>query len=396
MKFKTLDDVDVQGKRVIVRVDFDVPIKDGIVTDFLRLNNIIPTVQRLVSKGAKVILIGHSGRPKGKALPEFTLAPIVKTLSGMLKQNIEFVPMAIGEAAEAAVEKMQNGQIVALENLRYYPGEEANDHAFAAGLAKLGDIYVNDAFANSHRPHASMALLPTLLLAVAGPIVQAELTALDNALEHPQHPVMAIAGGSKISTKLALLGNLVPRVDKLVLGGAMANTFLHAQGVNVGASMHEADMADEARRIMALAKEKGCEIILPTDAVVATMVKPDAPHRTCDTADVKPDEMLLDIGPQSMTALKQHLDSCKTLLWNGPLGVFEVPPFDHGTVEIAQYAAALTKAGKLLSVAGGGDTAAAMNHAKVSDDLTYISVAGGAFLEWLEGKTLPGVAVLLC
>lgn len=406
MKFKTLDDIDVNGLRVLIRADLDVPIKSGIAEETIRLNRFIPTLKRLVAANAKTIIIGHLGRPKSRDMA-FSLHPVATALSKAIGQPIKFVSDCIGESVQQAVASLQPGEILMLENLRFYPAEMANDNLFARyraeddntgefarTLASYADIYVNDAFATSQRPHASVVELPRLLPAYAGPIMQAEVTALESALEHPQPPVMAIAGGSKVSTKLDLLNNIIPRVQKLVLGGAMANTFLYAQGMNVGASMCEKDMVETVREILATAEKHGCEIILPTDAQLADGVKSDANIRTAPITDIQGNEMILDFGPESLARVEKILGECKTLLWNGPLGVFEVPPFNKGTVEVARFAAAQTKSGQLLSIAGGGDTAAAMNHAGVMDEFTYISTAGGAFLEWLEGKTLPGVAAL--
>ena len=406
MKFKTLDDVDVNGLRVLVRADLDVPIKSGVAEETIRLNRFIPTLKRLVAANAKIIIIGHLGRPKARDLA-FSLHPVATALEKALGQPVKFVSDCLGESARQAVNSLKPGEILMLENLRFYPAEMANDNLFARyrseddntgefarTLASYADIYVNDAFATSQRPHASMVEIPRLLPAYAGPIMQAEVAALESALEHPRHPVMAIAGGSKVSTKLDLLNNIIPRVEKLVLGGAMANTFLFAKGIAVGASMHERDMTETVHAIIANAANHQCEIILPTDAMLADAVKTDATIRTALISDLRPDEMILDFGPASIARVQAVMAECRTLLWNGPLGVFEVPPFDTSTVAVAQYAAKCTRMGNLLSIAGGGDTAAAMNHAGIMADFTYISTAGGAFLEWLEGKTLPGVAAL--
>ncbi|HRJ12890.1 MAG TPA: phosphoglycerate kinase, partial [Alphaproteobacteria bacterium] len=337
--------------------------------------------------------LSHFGRPKGRDMKQ-SLAPIAAALEQALGIDIKFVSDCIGADALAAAQTLQDGKILVCENLRFHEAEEKNDPDFAAQLAQLGEIYINDAFSVSHRAHASVYGLAQKLPRAAGRMMEAELRALASALEHPRPPVMAIAGGSKVSTKLELLNNIIPRVQKLVLGGAMANTFLFAQGKNVAASMHEKDMVETVREIMITAGKHGCEIILPTDAQLADAVKSNANIRTAQIADIQPNEMILDFGPESLARVEKILGECQTLLWNGPLGVFEVPPFDKGTVEIAKFAAAQTQAGKLTSIAGGGDTAAAMNHADVMDQFTYISTAGGAFLEWLEGKTLPGVAAL--
>jgi len=393
MKFKTLDDVDVRGLRVLVRTDVNMTIRDGEIKTADKMKRALPTIRELYTKGAKVILTSHLGQPKEPS-PEFSLCPIAAALAEMLEYPVQFVDDCIGPKVTAAVGNLKNGEVILLENSRFYPGETTNDPNFARELAQLGDIFVHDAFSSAHRAHVTTAGLAYMLPAYAGRLMQAELEALDKALEHPCHPVMAIAGGSKLSTKIDVLNNIIPRVDKLVLGGAMANTFLHAQSIGIGASMYEARAIDVVQKIMATAKQHNCEIILPTDAQLADAVKSDAQIRTAPISDIQTHEMILDFGPESIARVKAALDECRTLLWNGPLGVFEVPPFDKGTVAVAQYAAACTKSGDLISVAGGGDTAAAMNLAGVMNDFTYISTAGGAFLEWLEGKTLPGVAAL--
>jgi len=393
MKFKTLDDVDVRGLRVLVRTDVNMTIRDGEIKTADKMKRALPTIRELYTKGAKVILISHLGQPK-ESSPEFSLRLIAAALAEMLEYPVQFVDDCIGPKVAAAVDNLKNGEVILLENPRFYPAETANDPAFAKELAQFGDIFVHDAFSSAHRAHATTAGLAYELPAYAGRLMQAELDALDKALEHPRHPVMALAGGSKLSTKIDVLNNIIPRVDKLVLGGAMANTFLHAQGIDIGASMYEANAIDIVQKIMATAKQHNCEIILPTDAQLADAVKSDAQIRIAPIANIQPHEMILDFGPNSIARVEAALDKCRTLLWNGPLGVFEVPPFDKGTVAVAQYAATRTKSGNLISVAGGGDTAAAMNLAGVMDDFTYVSTAGGAFLEWLEGKTLPGIAAL--
>ncbi|WP_342236463.1 phosphoglycerate kinase [Inquilinus sp. OTU3971] len=392
--FKTLDDVDVRGKTVLVRGDLNVPVEDGNVSDTTRLDRLAPTIDEIADKGGRVVLISHFGRPKG-VTPEFSLKTIVlPALEEVLERPVAFAEDCVGPTAEAAVKALKDGQILLLENVRFHPEEEKNDPAFAKALASLGDVYVNDAFSAAHRAHASTEGIAHHLPAVAGRLMQAELEALSAALEAPKRPVLAIVGGAKISTKLDLLGNLVAKVDRLVLGGGMANTFLAAQGVAVGKSLCEHDMADAVHTILGKAKAAGCEIVLPVDGVVAREFKADAPHEAVDNSAIPADAMLLDIGPKSVANLKALLAETKTVVWNGPLGVFEKRPFDAGTVAVARAAADLTQAGKLLTVAGGGDTVAALAHAGVEDRFSYISTAGGAFLEWLEGKDLPGVAAL--
>jgi phosphoglycerate kinase len=392
--FRTIDSLDVAGKRVLVRVDFNVPMKDGKVTDTTRIDRTLPTLRELSEKGAKVIVISHLGRPKGQKKPEFTLKPVAEALADALHAPVTFAPDCIGPEAKGVVNAMKDGGFAMLENLRFYPQEEKNDAEFAKQLAENGDILVSDAFSCSHRAHASVEALARLIPSVAGRLMQAELEALEGALVKPEHPVAAVVGGAKISTKLDVLGNLVSRVDQLIIGGAMANTFLNAKGVAIGKSLCEHDMAESAREIMRTAEKAGCEIVLPTDAVVASEFKEGAAAQTVPVGEVPADKMILDVGPKSIEDLSRRLAGYKTLLWNGPLGAFEVRPFDAGTNAVAQEAAKLTKAGKLLSVAGGGDTVAALAHAGVGDQFSYVSTAGGAFLEWLEGKTLPGVAVL--
>ncbi|MCW5773971.1 MAG: phosphoglycerate kinase [Rhodospirillaceae bacterium] len=393
--FKTLDDIDVSGKRVVLRADLNVPIKNGKVTDETRILRLTPTIKELAEKGARVIVLSHFGRPKGKVVPDMSLMPLVGPLSRALGGKVvHFATDCVGPAAEKSAAAMAPGEILLLENLRFHAEEEADDAAFAKQLAGLGDIYVNDAFSTAHRAHASTAAIARMLPAVAGRLMEAELKALAAALEKPARPVAAIVGGAKISTKLELLGNLVAKVDDLVIGGAMANTFLAAQGIAVGKSLCEHDMADAARDVLAKAKAKGCTIHLPSDVVVAAEFKPGADSAVVPRDAVPADRMILDIGPQSARALAEAMAGWKTLVWNGPLGAFEAKPFDAATNTVAAAAAQLTKSGKLLSVAGGGDTVAALNNAGVAEDFSYVSTAGGAFLEWLEGKTLPGVAAL--
>jgi len=392
--FKTIDDLDVAGKRVLVRVDFNVPMKDGKVTNTTRIDRTVPSLLELADKGAKVIVLAHLGRPKGKKNPEFTLAPVAECLGQQLGRPVKFAPDCIGPDAAGVVNALQPGEFAMLENVRFYAEEEKNDPEFAKKLAELGDVLVSDAFSCSHRAHASVEGLAHIIPAVAGRLMQAELEALEAALENPERPSAAVVGGAKVSTKLDVLGNLSKKVDYLVIGGAMANTFLFAQGVNVGKSLCEQDMADNARAILDAAKQAGCEIVLPTDVVVADEFKEGAPATTVAVNAVPDDKMILDVGPDSITDLSAKLSSLKTIMWNGPLGAFEVTPFDKGTNAVAQEAAKLTKAGQLKSIAGGGDTVAALQHAGVHEDFSYVSTAGGAFLEWLEGKALPGVLVL--
>jgi phosphoglycerate kinase len=392
--FKTIDDIAVAGKRVLVRGDLNVPVKDGKVSDATRIERLVPTLRDLLAKGARVIVISHFGRPKGKAVPEMSLAPVADALARTLGRPVAFATDCVGDAAKAVVDGLRDGEVALLENLRFHAGEEANDVEFARRLAALGDAYVNDGFSVSHRAHASTEAIARLLPSAAGRNMQAELEALEAALGSPQRPVVAIVGGAKISTKLEVLGNLIAKVDALVIGGGMANTFLHALGTDVGKSLCEKDLADTARAIMAKADAAGCEIVLPSDVVIAAKLEAGAPSETVRVAAVPPDRMILDIGADSAAALAERLRGTRTLLWNGPLGAFEFPPFDKSTVSVAQAAAERTRAGTLVSVAGGGDTVAALRHAGVADDFTYVSTAGGAFLEWLEGKELPGVAAL--
>ena len=391
--FRTLDEVEVRNKRVLLRVDLNVPVENGKVSDATRIERIAPTITEIAGKGGKVILLAHFGRPKGPD-PKESLRPVAEVVAQVISRPVAFAEDCIGDKAEAAIAAMKPGDVLCLENTRFHKGEEKNDPAFVDALAKLGDIWVNDAFSAAHRAHASTEGLGHKLPAYAGRTMQAELDALSKALETPQKPVVAIVGGAKVSTKLELLENLIGKVQGLVIGGAMANTFLHAQGLNVGKSLVEKDMADTARRVMEKAEKKGCAIILPIDAVVAFHFAANAPSHAYGVDAIPPDGMILDIGSQSMERVKGAIDDARTLVWNGPFGAFELPPFERATVEAARYAAARTKAGKLVSVAGGGDTVAALNMAGVIDNLTYVSTAGGAFLEWMEGKPLPGVEVL--
>jgi phosphoglycerate kinase len=395
MAFRTLDQADLQGKRALVRVDFNVPMEDGRVTDDTRLRAALPTIEKLRKGGAKVILLAHFDRPKGKVVPSMSLRPIVEPLSKVLGAPVAFAEDCVGPVARAAVGAMQPGDVLLLENVRFHPGEEANDRKFADALAANGDLYVNDAFSAAHRAHASTEALARRLPAYAGEQMRLELEALDRALGHPERPVMGIVGGSKVSTKLDLLRYLVTKLDKLAIGGGMANTFLYAQGHDVGASYCEKDLAETARDVIRLAGQNNCKLFLPLDIVVAEKLAPGAPARVRDVGSVDDDERILDAGPETIERLCRAMSNSKTLVWNGPLGVFEMPPFDKGTAEAARYAAELVKTGKLVAVAGGGDTVAALNAAGVVDDFTFVSTAGGAFLEWMEGKTLPGVAALL-
>ncbi|MFY9882895.1 MAG: phosphoglycerate kinase [Pseudolabrys sp.] len=391
--FRTLDRVDVKGKRILMRVDLNVPVENGVVTDSTRIERVAPAITEIADKGAKVILLSHFGRPKGRD-PTQSLKPVAAEVARIIKRPIKFADDCIGEPAEQAVDAMKPGEILCLENTRFHAGEEKNDPVFVAELAKLGDIWVNDAFSAAHRAHASTEGLGHKLPAYAGRTMQAEFEALAKALENPQRPLVAIVGGAKISTKLDLLGNLLDKVNALIIGGAMANTFLLAQGKNVGKSLVESDLVSTALEIMDKAKAGKREIILPVDVVVAEKFEAHASSRVVDTGKVGVTDMILDIGPRSIEQVISVLARAKTLVWNGPFGAFEMEPFDNGTAEVAEAVAELTAAGKLVSVAGGGDTVAALNVAGVADRLTYVSAAGGAFLEWLEGKRLPGVEVL--
>lgn len=393
--FRTLDDAgSLKGKRVLMRVDLNVPMENGRVTDATRIERVVPTIREVADQGAKVILLAHFGRPKGKREPKDSLEPVVPALGAALGRSVAFAADCVGEAAAQAVAALKDGDVLLLENTRYHPGEEKNDAAFADALAANGDIYVNEAFSAAHRAHASTEGLAHRLPAYAGREMQAELDALTKGLEAPQRPVIALVGGAKVSSKIDLLENLVAKVDMLVIGGGMANTFLHAQGKAVGKSLCEKDLAATATRILAAAEKAGCRIILPVDAVAATEFKAQAPHETVPVDSVPDTSMILDAGPRSVAEINAAVDGAKTLVWNGPLGAFELAPFDAATVAAAKHAAARTKAGRLVSVAGGGDTVAALNHAGVAQAFTYVSTAGGAFLEWLEGKALPGVEAL--
>ena len=394
MSFKTLDTADLAGKRALVRVDINVPMADGQVTDDTRLRAILPTVAKLRAGGAKVILLAHFDRPKGKRVPEMSLAPLAAPLAGLVGAPVAFAGDCIGPAAKAAVDAMKDGDVLLLENTRFHAGEEKNDLDFAKALAANGDLYVNDAFSAAHRAHASTEGLARLLPAYAGEQMRLELTALDKALGDPERPVLGIVGGSKVSTKLDLLRNLVTKLDKLAIGGGMANTFLYAQGHDVGASYCEKELAETAREIIRLAGQHNCKLFLPIDIVVAEKLAPGAAARVRALGAIDDEERILDAGPETVERLCRAMANSKTLIWNGPLGVFEIPPFDKGTVAAARYAAELAKAGKLVAVAGGGDTVAALNAAGCADDFTFVSTAGGAFLEWMEGKELPGVAAL--
>jgi phosphoglycerate kinase len=394
MAFRTLDDLDVKGKRVLVRADLNVPMADGKVTDTLRIVRQAPTIRELAEKGARVIVLSHFDRPKGKVVPSMSLKPLVEPLAKEIGRPVAFAEDCIGPKAESAVAALKDGEVLLLENTRFHKGEEENDPAMAKQLAALGDIFVNDAFSAAHRAHASTEGVARLLPNAAGRSMQAELTHLEKALGNPQRPLMAVVGGAKVSTKIELLENLVKRVQTLVIGGAMANTFLAAQGVAVGKSLYEADHLETARKVVHMAAESGAAILLPVDVVVAKEFKKGAAHRTVPVSGIGADEMVLDVGEKSIAEFQNRLDTTRTLVWNGPLGAFETEPFDRGTVAAAQMVASRTRAGQLLSVAGGGDTVAALAHAGVEDGFTYVSTAGGAFLEWLEGKQLPGVEAL--
>jgi len=394
MPFRTLDDLDAAGKRVLLRADLNVPVRDGRITDRTRIERLSPTIRELAEKGARVIVISHFDRPKGQRVPEMSLRPMVEALSEALKRPVAWADDCIGPEAEAAAAALKDGEVLLLENTRYHAGEEKNDPALSAGLAKLADVYVNDAFSAAHRAHSSTEGVARLLPAYAGRLMEQELKALDAALGNPSRPVVAIVGGAKVSTKLDLLGNLSRKVNTLVIGGAMANTFLAAQGFRMGTSLQEAEMHETALRILDEAKANGCEVLLPADLVVAREFAANTPTRTVAVDRVPEDMMALDVGPETINAVEAKLRQASTLVWNGPFGAFETPPFDTATVAIAQTVAALTASAGLKSIAGGGDTVAALKHAGVAERMTYVSAAGGAFLEWLEGKTLPGVAAL--
>ena len=394
MPFRTLDQADLKGKRALVRVDFNVPMHDGVITDDTRLRAALPTIAELRKGGAKVILLSHFDRPKGKRVPSMSLKPVVEPLAKLIGAPVAFADDCVGEIAERAEGYLQPGGVLLLENLRYHAGEEANDPGFARQLAALGDLYVNDAFSAAHRAHASTEAIAHLLPAYAGESMRRELDALDKALGNPERPVLGIVGGSKVSSKLDLLTHLITKLDRLAIGGGMANTFLFAQGWEVGASYCEKDLADTAREIIRAAGKNHCELLLPIDIVVAEQMAPGAPSRIRGLGEVDEHERILDAGPQTVARLNAAMDASKTLIWNGPLGVFEIPPFDKGTIGAAKHAADLAKAGKLVAVAGGGDTVSALNAAGVAGDFTFVSTAGGAFLEWMEGKALPGVEAL--
>ncbi len=394
LTFKTLDDADLRNKRALVRVDFNVPMADGKVTEDTRLRSALPTIEKIRKAGGKVILLSHFDRPKGRRVPSMSLRPVVEPLSRLIGVPVAFADDCVGPDAAKVVHAMQPGDVALLENLRFHPGEEANDPAFAAELAQSGDLYVNDAFSAAHRAHASTEALARLLPAYAGEAMRRELDALEAALGHPRRPVLGVVGGSKVSTKLELIHNLILKLDRLAIGGGMANTFLFAQGHDVAASYCEKDLAGTARQIMAFAQQNKCELLLPIDIVVAEKIEPGAAARVRDLGQLDEHERILDAGPKTVARLEAAMDQSKTLIWNGPLGVFETPPFDAATTAAARHAAALAKAGKLVAVAGGGDTVAALHHAGVAGDFTFVSTAGGAFLEWMEGKTLPGVAAL--
>jgi phosphoglycerate kinase len=393
-KLKTADSLDLKGKRVLVRADLNVPAKNGVVTDATRLERVIPGLKDLASRGARVIVLSHFGRPKGGPDTENSLAPVAAALGKLAGLPVSLAPDCVGDAAEKAVAALPDGGILVLENTRFHKGEERNDPEFAKALAALGDIFVNDAFSAAHRAHASTEGLARLLPAYAGPLMMEEINALRTALEKPKRPVAAVVGGAKVSTKIPVLTNLSAKVDKLIIGGGMANTFLLAGGVEIGKSLAEPDLVETAREIMQAAKARSCEIVLPQDLMVAERFEAGAPARTVITIDVPPDQMILDVGQKTVAHYVDVLSRCETLLWNGPLGAFEIAPFGEGTFALARAAAERTKAGTLVSVAGGGDTVAALNAAGVTDDFTYVSSAGGAFLEWLEGRELPGVAAL--
>ncbi|MCU0889929.1 MAG: phosphoglycerate kinase [Rubritepida sp.] len=394
MPFRTLDSLDPRGQRVLLRADLNLPVKDGRITDLTRIERLVPTIRELAAKGARVIICSHFDRPKGKRVPEMSLKPMQAALAQALGREVRFVDDCVGGAAEAAAMALQDGEVLLLENTRFHAGEEKNDAALAAGLARLADVFVNDAFSAAHRAHASTEGVAKLIPAYAGRLMQAELEALEAALGAPQRPVVAIVGGAKVSTKLDLLGNLSGKVDVLVIGGAMANTFLAAQGHAVGKSLQEAEMHDTARAILKEAAAAGCEVLLPVDLVVAEGFAAHSPHRVVAVDAVPEGMMALDVGPATVARVNAALAAAHTLVWNGPFGAFELAPFDAATVAVAQEAARLTEAGRLRSVGGGGDTVSALRHAGVAERMSYVSTAGGAFLEWLEGKTLPGVAAL--
>ncbi len=394
-KLQTVANVEVAGKRVLVRADLNVPTRDGEVSDITRLQRLLLGLRDLSTRGARIVLISHFGRPKGVPNPEMSLRPVARKLGDLLGVPVKFVPDCVGAEAEAAVAVLKPGEIAILQNLRFHPGEEKNDAKFAAKLARCGDIYVNDAFSAAHRAHASTVGLTVLLPSYAGPLMIEEINALRSVLDKPAPPTAAVIGGAKVSTKITVLKHLLSRVDKLIIGGGMANTFLLSHQVVIGKSLAEPDYVDTAREIMTAAKERGCAVVLPIDAVIAREFRAGTAHAVVPTLAVPADAMILDVGPKSVAHMREVLAECRTLLWNGPLGAFEIPPFGEGTFALARVAAALTKSGRLVSVAGGGDTVAALNAAGVTDRFTYVSTAGGAFLEWLEGRELPGVAALV-
>ena len=394
MAWKTLDDIDMDGRTVLVRVDLNVPVEDGKVTDRTRIERIVPTVRDILSKGGKPVLLAHFGRPKGKRVPTDSLSHIKDTVAEVLGVPLKFAEDCIGGPAKKAVTDLQPGEVLLLENTRFHEGEEKNDDVFTAALAALGNVYVNDAFSAAHRAHASTEGLARLLPSAAGRLMEAELKALEAALTEPDRPLVAVVGGAKVSTKLDLLGNLVRKVNTLVIGGGMANTFLYAKGIEVGKSLAERDMAETAREIMAKADEAACDILLPVDVVCATEFAAHADAVTTPADACPTDRMILDAGPATVKKIAEVFEGARTVIWNGPLGAFEIEPFDAATTAAARKAAELTREGRLITVAGGGDTVAALHKAGVADDFTYISTAGGAFLEWMEGKTLPGVAAL--
>jgi phosphoglycerate kinase len=394
-RIRTIDGVDVQGKRVLIRVDFNVPIENGVVGDTTRLTRVLPTIAMLARHGAKVVVLSHLGRPKGVPTPETSLRPVAAKMQELMKGTaVRFATASSGDEAKRVIEALKPGEVAVLENLRYHKGEEKNDRDFAKALAALGDIYVNDAFSSSHRAHASLEAIADLVPSYAGLLMMAEITALGEALEQPERPVMAIAGGAKVSTKIEVLTNLVARMDVLVVGGGMANTFLLAKGIKIGTSFVERDFVGTAKDIMARAKQSGCEIVWPLDLVVAKELKAGVDWRVCAVSEVPSDAMVLDFGPRSVAELKRRLGAVKTVLWNGPLGAIETRPFGEATFALAREVARLTREGKLVSVAGGGDTVRALNGAQVADDFSYVSTAGGAFLEWLGDAHLPGVVAL--
>ena len=394
MTYKTLDDIEIGGKTVLVRVDINVPVEGGKVGDDTRIRRILPTLDAIFAKGGKPVLLAHFGRPKGQRVPGMSLSVVTGTLEELAGRPVRFAPDCVGEAASAAIAAQEEGEIVLLENTRFHAGEEKNDPDFARALAALGDIYVNDAFSAAHRAHASTEGIARLLPSVAGPGMAAELAALEGALTSPERPVVAVIGGAKVSSKLDLIGNLLEKVDAIVIGGGMANTFLAAEGKPVGTSLCEHDMLDTAREIAERATGSGCDLILPVDVVVAEGFAANSPHRTVAADACPEDRMILDAGERTVAMIADRFDGAKTVVWNGPLGAFEIEPFDRATVAAARKVAELTDSGAILSVAGGGDTVAALNAAGVAERFSYVSTAGGAFLEWMEGKTLPGVAAL--